>query len=178
MAPEALGVLGVPSAQPQDPPGNRRPLSHRGSQPHLGSRPPHAQPVTSHLLALGAHVSRGSWEALRPGVPLEARSQKARSGVGPVPITGQATTDTRLCAYGDGAVMGAAGGHRQPRRCEAATREQRPAEVTSASRGHQAGGWHPACRVCCGSAEERSASVGAAWVNGWRPRGRNGPLCV
>ena len=149
MAPEALGVLGVPSARPQDPPGNRRPLSHQGSEPHLGSHPPHARPVTSHLLALGAHVSRGSWEALRPGVPLEDRSQEVRSGEGLGPITGQATTDTRLCAYGpDGAVMGAAGVHRQPRRCEAATREQRPAEVTSASWGHQAGGWHPARRVC------------------------------
>ena len=87
---EAPGVLEVPSVRLQDPPVDRRPSYTRVRAPTLGQggeqhTPPTPILVTTHLLALGAHVSWGSWEALWPSVPLEDRGQAARSAEGPVP---------------------------------------------------------------------------------------------
>lgn len=86
MALEALGVLGVLLTPPQGPPGienshQTRKHSLWGQGGQAGMRLPSAPAEAhAHLLALGAHVSWGSWEALRPSVTLEDRGQAARSG--------------------------------------------------------------------------------------------------
>ena len=143
---------------------NRRPSYTRVHVPTLGQggeqhRPPTPILVTTHLLALGAHISWGPWEALWPSVPLEDRGQAAWSGEGPAPcprpshhqyvaLCPQSSAEQmRSGPWGGGDVMGAAGGHHRPQRCEP-SRERHPTEVTTVSRAHQAGGQHPARHAC------------------------------
>ena len=132
---------------------------YQGACPHIGSgwRTAHDPPtpilVTTHLLALGAHISWGSWEALWPSVPLEDRGQAARSGEGLVPCPWPSHHRyVAVCPYssaeqtgsgprGGGDIMGAAVGTTGLGDVSP-SREQRPTEVTAVSHEHQAGGRH------------------------------------
>lgn len=172
---------------------NRRPSYTRVRVPTLGQggeqhRPPTPILVTTHLLALGAHVSWGPWEALWPSVPLEDRGQAAWSGEGPAPcprpshhqymaLCPQSSAEqTGAGPWGGGDVMGAAGGHHRPQRCEP-SRERRPTGVTTVSRAHRLeGSTLPVTRVLWGHRGQESRLC-TARVSGLRSSGLNCPQC-
>ena len=132
-----LGSWGSPRPDPRVALGTEHRLSHQGAWPCLGSgwRPSHTLPVPAgsqaHLLTLGAHVSGGSGEALRPSVPLEDRGQEARSAGGPsapaspshhqcVALRPQSHTEqTGWAVQRRRGRCGAAGGQQRPQKSEA-----------------------------------------------------------
>lgn len=99
-----MGSWGSSWPNPRIPLGTQDNVSHQGTRLPLGvgvqtSARPRPSQADSHLLTLGAHVSWGPREALRPSVALEDRGHVAQSGrrhLYPVPV--RATTNTWLCA--------------------------------------------------------------------------------
>ena len=166
---------------------------YQGACPHIGSgrrtvQAPHTHP--------GYHSPSRPWGPRLLGslgspvasVPLEDRGQAAWSGEGPAPcprpshhqymaLCPQSSAEqTGAGPWGGGDVMGAAGGHHRPQRCEP-SRERRPTGVTTVSRAHRLeGSTLPVTRVLWGHRGQESRLC-TARVSGLRSSGLNCPQC-